>query len=421
MEANAVPEIKYTWKQKYCDHHESMIWLGLYVFIFFIPIAKPPSTLGEIWALMVWLPGFAIFQIRKQRLENFRKHPWLLVFPGFYLFQCLGMAWTQDLKQGLHELNMQHYMLVIPLIAGTLNPLVSKIKPALLLFILANLIAGILTIYIRQTDTPLLNAEMYLPSPFISRPRASLFYAFCIFVWLDLPWHFQLNTLFKKIIRLIGVGIMIVALFNLEGRTGQIAFGICLPFWLVMRLTYKNRGLWLFAFYFLTVILAWLSFQYIGNIQRRFQDAWSEVEAYQQGFPENNANETSFARRFVFLEKSWIVFRDNIWTGVGTGDLQMSVKPLFEGHPWGIEANKPHNQFLETGVKFGLLGLSLFILGWGWQSIHAEKRFKVLYTCFTLLCIVSMLSESTLDTQAGISFFMVFNSLLLMHTGHDSG
>jgi O-antigen ligase len=98
---------------------------------------------------------------------------------------------------------------------------------------------------------------------------------------------------------------------------------------------------------------------------------------------------------------------------VGTGDLQQEVYPLFDNHPWGIEPNKPHLQFLEIGVKFGLFGVLIFVFGWVWQAIRIRGPGKILFYCFSLLCFISMMTESTLDTQAGISFFVVMGTLLL--------
>lgn len=391
---------------------DSLIWFGLIVFTLFIPVAKPPSTLGEIIALAAWIPGWFMNENRQQRIQSLLSRPFLLFLPALFLLYLAGMAWTSDIHQGLLELNMQHYLLVIPLILGSLPSNPSREKQVLGAFLLANLVASCLTIFIRQTDIPLLKAEMYLPSPFIARPRASLFYAFSLFVWLDLPWQMPIRGKWR-FWWVLATAIQAMALLNLEGRTGQIAFALTLPLWLVLRLVRSYRLLWLVAFTCLVAGLAWLSFLYIGNIQRRFREAWDEVRAYQEGFQDRNANETSFARRFIFIEKSWIIFQENPILGVGTGDLQQEVYPLFENHPWGVEPNKPHLQFLELAVKFGLIGLFFFLAGWVWQLYQARPPGSILFFCFSALSFVSMLSESTLDTQAGISFFVLMGTLLL--------
>lgn len=392
---------------------DTIIWIGLILFTLFIPVAKPPSTLGEIIAIACWIPGIFITSIRRERIQNLRKKPFLLFLPAFFLLNLLGMAWTSDYLQGFKELNMQHYLLTIPIILGSLNTNKQREKQLILAFIVANLVASCLTIFIRQTDIPLLKAELYLPSPFIARPRASLFYAFSLFILLDLPWHFKLSSWKHKIIWSMALFIQAMALINLEGRTGQIAFALVLPIWLVFRLVKNYRLLWLFLFSLLVCCIAWLSYRYIGNIERRFREALDEVNAYQEGFKDRNANETSFARRFVFIEKSWEIFLQHPIIGVGTGDLQKEVYPLFENHPWGIEPNKPHLQFLEICVKFGILGLIFFLAGWVWQLIRIRGPGRILFYCFSLLSFVSMMTESTLDTQAGISFFVLMGSLLL--------
>lgn len=395
------------------QQRDFFIWAGLLIFVLFIPVAKPPSTLGEILAILAWIPGFFHQETRSNRLQNLKSRPFLLFLPAFFLLHLIGMAWTSDLGQGLKELNMQHYLLSIPLIFASINRNPKKEKHLLAAFLIANLVASCLTIFIRQTDIPLLKAELYLPSPFIARPRASLFYAFSLFLLLEIPWHLSLSRK-QKIFWGLATFIQAMALINLEGRTGQIAFALVLPVWMVMRLVQKHKILWFTAFTILVSLLAWLSYLYVGNIQRRFREAFDEVTAYQEGFKDRNANDTSFARRFVFMEKSWEVFTEHSLFGVGTGDLQKEVYPLFDNHPLKIEPNKPHHQFLEIAVKFGIFGLIFFLAGWIWQLIIARPPTRILFLCFSLLSFVSMMTESTMDTQAGISFFVFMGSLLLL-------
>jgi O-antigen ligase len=397
---------------------DTWIWAGLMLFVLFIPIAKPPSTFGELIAIAAWLPGWWHSDTRAMRLQRYKNRPLLFAFPLFFILHLIGLIWTEDLSQGFHEINMAHYLIVLPMIIGSLEIQRRHVFVAIGCFLLSNLVAGVLTIYIRQMDHPLLNAELYLPSPFISRPRASLFYAFSLLLWLELPFHISLNHRFKQIIWLICTGIMLMALFNLEGRTGQIAFAVVLPIWLVLRFIKRHRAVWFGVFLTGSTVLGWLSYTYIGNIHRRFTEAIEEVEAYRNGFQDRNANDTSLARRFIFWEKSWVVFTTSPIWGVGTGDLNASVEPLFLSDSRGVSPNKPHNQFLEYGVKFGIVGLVVFLFGWWHYVKGAHRKYRIIAYCLSALCLVSMLSESTLDTQAGISFF-VFFLFLLYHSGTE--
>ena len=392
------------------------VWLGLCLFVLFIPVNKPASTAGEVIALAAWLPGWLNQISRAYRIARYKANPMLLIFPAFFLLHILGLLWTEDMPQGMHEINMAHYLLVLPAIIGSLEMQRKHLYAILGCFLFSNLVAGILTIYIRQMDHPILNAELYLPSPFISRPRASLFYAFSLLLWMELPFHIQLRRPFVVVGWLLCTAIMVIALFNLEGRTGQLAFAVTLPIWLVLRFVHKHRMLWFGVFLLGSMILGWLSYQYIGNINRRFNEAIEEIQSYKEGFKDRNANDTSVARRFIFWEKSWEVFKSAPLIGVGTGDLNQSVAPLFLADSRGVTPNKPHIQLLEYAVKFGIIGASLFLLGWWRYVLGTQKTYQPLMYGFSALCFISMLSESTLDTQAGISFFVVCITLLF-HTG----
>ncbi len=100
--------------------------------------------------------------------------------------------------------------------------------------------------------------------------------------------------------------------------------------------------------------------------------------------------------------------------GVGTGDLVLEGKPLFEDNPFNIPFQKPHNQFYETAIKFGLVGLLLFLSIWTWTIRSFNPGFRKLGYLFSILIFVSMWSDSTFGTQAGISFFMTFTALFLV-------
>jgi len=390
---------------------QKIIAWGLCGFIFFIPIQKTISTAFEFLSLL----GLLIFLFRKEGklslpAELKSSLAWIFL-PLLFLLYLLGMTYTQDISQGLKELNINHYYFLLPFLFAFLPYQDLSIRKTLIFFFLiANLLAAILTIYISITGNLLFQAEPYLPSPFISRPRASLFYAFSIFLGLEIFYH---NIHNRKRLLLLSIALIIlsIALVKLEGRSGQIAFITVLPFWMSVRLVKKHRKIWAMAFLVLMCSVSWFSYQYIGNIKRRFDAAIEEVKTFSSG-DFSHTNETSVARRFVFLQNSFEVWEAHPWFGVGSGDLQQEVFPKFKDNPYGVDSGKPHNQFLELAVKFGIIGLLIFLITWILVFIRIRSPLATLFRCFSLLCFISMWSESTLDTQAGNTFFTVFFLLL---------
>jgi O-antigen ligase len=123
-----------------------------------------------------------------------------------------------------------------------------------------------------------------------------------------------------------------------------------------------------------------------------------------------------YAFTLLEREKAWI------W-GVGTGDSQDQLNAIYREHNLysgngtpqdvGYQEYDTHNQYMETFLKLGLLGvgyLLFYVIAHLRQSI---KKNHLLYAAFLLLFIIFSCTETTLQTNKGIFFFAFFNCLFL--------
>ena len=74
---------------------------------------------------------------------------------------------------------------------------------------------------------------------------------------------------------------------------------------------------------------------------------------------------------------------------------------------------RSHNQFLAVAVALGIPALLLFIIVLFYPVFQYQNSGSFLYMTFWVTAFLSMLTEDTLETQAGVSFFIFFNSLFL--------
>jgi len=123
--------------------------------------------------------------------------------------------------------------------------------------------------------------------------------------------------------------------------------------------------------------------------------------------------------------------KNPIW-GVGPGDVREDVKQaLLEGgnKEYATGNFNMHNQFLESFVGLGALGLIclISILFFGIKTVYKRQNsFSWLLQILLLLIIVNFLFESVLNRQSGLFFFLFFLSLfaaesqkLLQASGHS--
>jgi O-antigen ligase len=120
--------------------------------------------------------------------------------------------------------------------------------------------------------------------------------------------------------------------------------------------------------------------------------------------------------RLFYLKSAFCAIEKGFVFGVGTGDVQTTMNECYaqSGSPLDKEWYKrPHNQFVTIFVALGLIGLIVFLVSLIYPLILLWKELSILYWLFIASAIVSFLFEDTLETQVGLSFFAIFNTLFL--------
>lgn len=381
-----------------------------------IPLSKAVASIAEVLLALSWIIGFSDPNIRTRRFYTLKTAPYLLLFPAFYLIYPLGLLYTTDLTEGFKELNMKHYFFSLPLLVGTLKMSRDQVRWAFLSFAIANVLVAVSVFYITATGNNLLHGSPHIPSAFEQRPRASLFLCFSIFIfgeYLISKWHELSNE--AKTTLFIFSGMLLGGLILMKGRIGQLGFVVLAPAFVMHYLQFTKRSTlrWLWAGG-LSVLLATTMYFGFEGVRQPFNEAVDELIESQTGYPTSEPTYSSIGQRVAFYQEFWPLFLENPVFGVGTGDLVLEGKPLFADNPFNIPFQKPHNQFYETAIKFGLVGLLLFLAVWTFTIRAFNPAFRKLGYLFSLLIFVSMWSDSTFGTQAGISFFMTFTALFLV-------
>lgn len=125
---------------------------------------------------------------------------------------------------------------------------------------------------------------------------------------------------------------------------------------------------------------------------------------------------SSVMQRIEYSKAAFDLIRSNFWFGVGTGDLENALNRQYKR--MGSELKKryrfhAHNQFLAIFIAFGIFGFLWFIFTLIYPPVKERKFSDFFFVVFFLLAIFSMLSDDTLETQAGVTFFAFFYAFLL--------
>lgn len=158
----------------------------------------------------------------------------------------------------------------------------------------------------------------------------------------------------------------------------------------------------------------------IGSMRSRIRDVIYEYYTFR-----NNKNPSghSLVMRLEFWRTGIIIIRKHLLFGVGTGDLQQEYNAAYQQQHSRLDEKwrlRSHNQFIAVTLAFGLTGLFVFLLWLFYPLALVQHRHK-LFGIFLLIVLFSMLTEDTLESQAGVTFFGFFYSFFLFNTGKISG
>lgn len=149
------------------------------------------------------------------------------------------------------------------------------------------------------------------------------------------------------------------------------------------------------------------------NLKPRFEQM---AMGYQNYIRHGDPNASSLMQRVEYWKTSaWIIKRHWL-TGVGTGDIKKTFEQAYNDNNSRLERpfrNRAHNQFLAIFISFGLLGFIWFLFTLIFPGIKLGKFNDYFYVVFFVIVFMSMLTEDTLETQAGATFFAFFNAFLL--------
>ncbi len=157
----------------------------------------------------------------------------------------------------------------------------------------------------------------------------------------------------------------------------------------------------------------------MNAVDRRLNKIIWEFDNYKKG---RDFNGHSVVMRWAYLKTAVHIFADNFWLGVGTGDLQEAFDTQYNLEKSMLTDShrlRAHNQYVTYAVSFGVFGLCWILIYLIYPFFKSKERISILYLAFFIIIALSMLTEDTLESQAGIVFFSFFNSILLLQEKKD--
>ncbi len=335
----------------------------------------------------------------------------ILLFLIFFCLHIIGVFYSSNKDSALFDIQIKLPMLILPLIFIFL-PKSFLTKDKLWLYALSIIAGLIITIFycfsfgiVRAVSNslPLLPEIIYTKLSANFHPSyLSLFAA----TGLVLMYKIPLNNIFPNfnksgLIKSILIVLISIFLIMLNSRTGFILMVISY-LWILIDMFFVRKRKVLAISTALIVSLSLLLVLNTNILSQRYNNAINNIGQTNNIEPEMS----SMSQRNFIYSNSLNLISENIVFGVGTGDVKSTFENLYERENIHFHSYlNAHNQYLQTTIALGLIGLLIFLSLFFFPMIKMIKEKEFFLLTIFLLIGFSFLFESMLERNMGTYFF----------------
>lgn len=145
----------------------------------------------------------------------------------------------------------------------------------------------------------------------------------------------------------------------------------------------------------------------------RLQEVLFELQRYRTT---GDANGHSITQRLEYWRTGMAIVRDHPLLGVGTGDTQRAFDAKYEELQTSLLPqwrHRAHNQYLTLWISLGVFGLLFALFSWWWPAWKLSAWRDPLFVAWAIIFGISCLTDDTVETQTGATFFAFHYALLV--------
>ena len=401
-----------------------------------LPFTIPLNSFFIIALTLVWVAE-GDFTKKWQRLKN---ASWAWPFLFFFALHVVGLLYSEHIDDGFFEVEKKLSFLAIPLIAATGRPLTKSsfdflkkgFTYACLLIVIVSIILTGFSL-VNHTTGPLQNFDAQTNQQFhILNPNASSLWEHFSYIelgdWIDIhPAYFSMYLIFCIIVlaqnmfdqmRIIFFEIIVIVVFTffivmLASRIAIVAYVIVSSYLALYNFIKKgNPKAILITVMFLSILCALIWINPVSRFRVIQEPLFTSFHIDQKKMVWN-----SVSFRLLEWRASLSTVAKSPILGTGTGDGQAALHDYYSTYntsTTGLTYNA-HNQYLQTTIELGLVGLLLLLICIFRPAFNAVQ-YPPIHIAFIILFGLMCITESVLARQKGIVFFTMFQSLFFRST-----
>lgn len=353
---------------------------------------------------------------RKGQAIVSNKYVWLFV--GFYLVNVLGLLYANDYQTSLFRLQIKLSMLVFPLLlVSEGEKSIKEQKMFIYTFIAACVLNGLICLGYAIYNLVVNNVFVFQYIQFSIMLHPSYYSMYIDVAILFVFYLFTSNKVvlskLEKYFLLFSVFFLLAILALLQSKMGMfISAGLVLVLLIrYSRLHNFKTSIWLSG---ITLIVFFSTSHFLVGGRSRVIGAEDIIKSKQIS---DSSTESTQVRYYVWKAAVAVIKQHPVFgVGVGNESKYLVAQYLKDGYTGAAkEKLNAHNQYLQTTVISGVIGLVVLILGFLFPFIKCIKEKRFVYGTLLVILALNFLVEAMLEQQSGTIFYGLFNSLLMFN------
>lgn len=378
----------------------ALLIVSMVLFNKLMPILTLCFSLSLIWD-----------RANKDMLKDRIKSPSLVLF-AFFILHIIGATYSSNKGFAYADIGMKASFAIFPVIFLLSGIRVNErfLKNSVLVGLVLSLILCEVNAFINYLNFP---SFAYFRDSYFSILMHRSYFGMYLFVGLVLSaFEFLKNKSIKNIHLWIALFLAMGAIQTFSKIAILLTASFLVSF--VVYLIFKSKNK-LITLIIGAGILAIFTFGISSSdyLVKRLEIMVSSFN----GEKDVNSVESNNAR-LVMWETSMNIIAEHPIIGVGTGDIKdVLVTKLEENKSFALAEKRlnSHNQFLNTGVALGFIGMFTLILWFSCMIFSTIRRKLYSWVVVIISFIFAFLTESFLETQAGIMpVSLLFTIIVIM-------
>lgn len=373
-------------------------------------------------AAVLLLGGFVFGLVKKELV--FEWNPILVMFILFYLYY-LASLFTFDHQGSIAsyvERKMAFFFIPLFFLFKLKEFKMNKLPVrALLTGILILAVAGLVNSLMLYSKVP---NTYYLMSSYFSFIHHPTYFSAYAFLGM-LVVRFSLKDVKSANKRYI-LGSLFIIMIIVQLLCSSLAgLLILMLYFMIEVLLFVKRKFGKIAFVIAMVLIpvfAYLSIQFIPGMRSQFNTSKQYLSEYISDPYEFIRSKQTYVggneTRLIMWTATWLEISAHP-EGVGPANLDQHLGERLKelGQPPEMVAKQlnPHNQYLQTALETGVLGMLILLVILGMLIYRAVKTSNWLLLAITLNLTFNMFFESMLQRQSGIVFYTLMISMLMTY------